>query len=108
MMLYPSRVRARGDKHWLSQWACNFSERSQRRGKRQRHRYLQEITAFDASPGRNATPCPDLLARQRVTPIILKLQIARTPPLIESFELHGSRAIRKLSRWRVGTRPRPC
>jgi hypothetical protein len=40
MMLYPSRVRARGDKHWLSQWACNFSGRSQRRGKRQRHRYL--------------------------------------------------------------------
>jgi hypothetical protein len=95
MMLYPSRVRARGDKHWLSQWACNFSERSQRRGKRQRHRYLQEITAFDASHGGNATPCRNLLARQRVTSIILKLQIARTPPLIESFELHGSRATRK-------------
>src|SRR5579864_106703 len=99
MMLYPSSVRARGDKHWLSQWARNFSKRSQRRGKRQRHCYLQEITAFDASHSRNATPCRDLhayraqldalLARQRVTPITLKLQIARTPPLIESFELHG-------------------
>src|ERR1700722_4596424 len=58
MMLYPSRVRASGDKDWLSQWACNFSERSQRRDKRQRHRYLQEITASDASHARNATPCP--------------------------------------------------
>src|SRR5438270_5864256 len=105
-MFCPSRVRARGDKHWLSQRACSFSQRSQRRGKRQRHRYLQEITAFDASHGRNATPCPRdlhayraqvdaLLARQRVTPLILKLQIARTPPLIESFELPGSRAMRK-------------
>src|ERR1700745_2025774 len=103
MMLYPSRVRARGDKHWLPQWACNFSERSQRRGKRQRHCYLQEITAFDASHGRNATPCPRdlhayraqldaLLAGERATPIILKLQIARAPLLIEPFELPGSRA----------------
>ena len=41
MMLHPSRVRACGDKHWLSQRACNFSERSQRRNKRQRHRCLQ-------------------------------------------------------------------
>jgi hypothetical protein len=58
MMLCPSRVRVRSDKHWLSQRACNFSERSQRLGKRQRHRHLYEITAFDAFHGRNATPCP--------------------------------------------------
>jgi hypothetical protein len=32
-MLCPSRVRARCDKHWLFQRACNFSERSQWRGK---------------------------------------------------------------------------
>ena len=58
MMLCPSRVRARRNKHWLPQRACNFGGRSKRRGKRQRHCYLQEITASDDSHGRDATPCP--------------------------------------------------
>src|ERR1041385_232561 len=40
MMLWTSRVRACCDKHRLSQPARNFSERSQRRSKRQRRCYL--------------------------------------------------------------------